>query len=182
MFHSNTELLIDYWRQRKGSQIAPARASINPADLPSILPQLFILGRLRPGQYAFRLVGGLVDDLHGGHLGGLDPLRLWKAPYRTALQLALEAARRQPEPLVMTCDGASFDAGGVALEITIAPLLGPSGEVDRMIGLYQPLSAVAALRGQPIETLAIRSIVQAGRADETFPRLKLATINGRQIA
>ena len=60
MAHSSTELLIDYWRQRILSGRAPARASINPMDFPTLLPQVFMLGRKAPGDYGFRLVGGFV--------------------------------------------------------------------------------------------------------------------------
>jgi hypothetical protein len=182
MFHSNTELLIDYWRERKGSQKAPSRGSINPADLPSLLPQMFILGRLRPGEYRFRLVGGLVDDLHGGHLSVVDPIKLWAAAYRTSLQLALEAVRRQPEPLVIAAQGRARGGQTVDLEIVLAPLIGPTLEIDRVIGLYQPLSPAVVLMGQAIETLVVRAITTAGTAAAEFPRLKLAAVDGRQIA
>jgi hypothetical protein len=182
MFHSNTELLIDYWRERKGSLRAPLRAQINPADFASLLPQVFILGRLRPNQYGFRLVGGLVDELHGGHLSATDPLRLWAPAHRAALQLALEAVRRQPEPLMIAAEGRAFGGQALSLEITLAPLTGPGGDIDRMIGLYQPTTPVAALMGQAIETLVIRNITAAGSAIAAFPRLKLAAMNGRQIA
>ena len=36
--------------------------------------------------------------------------------------------------------------------------------------------------GQAIETLVIRNITAAGSAGAAFPRLKLAAMNGRQIA
>jgi hypothetical protein len=182
MFHSNTELLIDYWCERKGLLRAPTRASINPVDFASLLPQVFILGRLRPGQYGFRLAGGLVDDLHGGHLGGADPIKLWAPAYRASLQLALEAVCRQPEPLVIATEGRASSGQAIKLEIVMAPLTGPKGQVDRLIGLYQPTTPTVALMGQPIESLTIRNITAAGQAGVAFPRLKLAAMNGRQIA
>jgi hypothetical protein len=182
MFHSNTELLIDHWRAQKGLRAAPARASINPAAFPALMPQVFILGRTRPGEYNFRLVGGFVDDLHGGHLNVIDPLKLWAAAYRTSLQLALEAVRRQPEPLVIACEGRTRGGQTVGLEIMLAPLAGPKGEIDRLLGLYQPTTPMAALLGQPVEALLIRAITTAGTAAADFPRLKLAAIDGRQIA
>jgi hypothetical protein len=182
MFHSNTELLIDYWRERKGTDRAPARARINPADFASVLPQVFIIGRLRPGQYGFRLVGGLVDDLHGGHLNTADPIKLWAPAYRASLQLALEAVLRQPEPLVIAAEARVHGGQTLKLEITLAPIAAPNGRIDRLIGLYQPTTPVATLLGQPVETLAIRNITSAGSAGAVFPRLKLAAMNGRQIA
>ena len=39
-----------------------------------------------------------------------------------------------------------------------------------------------ALMGQPIESLSIRNITSAGSAGASFPRLKLAAMNGRRIA
>jgi hypothetical protein len=182
MFHSNTELLIDYWRERKGLLRAPTRASINPVDFASLLPQVFILGRLRPGQYGFRLAGGLVDDLHGGSLSTADPIKLWAPAYRASLQLALEAVCRQPEPLVIAAEGRAPGGQAIKLEIVLAPLTGPKNDVDRLIGLYQPTTPTVALMGQPIESLAIRNITAAGHAGVAFPRLKLAAMNGRQIA
>jgi hypothetical protein len=182
MFHSNTELLIDYWRERKETDRAPARARINPVDFAALLPQIFMLGRLRPGQYGFRLVGGLVDDLHGGNLSIADPIKLWAPAYRASLQLALEAVLRQPEPLVIAAEARVRGGQALKLEITLAPLAAPNGQIDRLIGLYQPVTPVAALMGQPIETLVIRNITSAGSAGAAFPRLKLAAMNGRQIA
>jgi hypothetical protein len=182
MFHSNTELLMDYWRTRKGAAKAPARAEINPADFASLLPQVFILGRRRAGEYYFRLAGGLVEDLHGGGLAAADPLKLWAPAYRTALQLAWEAVRRQPEPLVIDCEGRARGGLAANLEVTFAPMAGPGGEIDRLIGLYQPLTPIAALTGRPIEALVVRAISSAGPAGVEFPRLKLAAVDGRQIA
>ena len=182
MFHSNTELLIGYWLERKGTGRAPPRARINPADLARVLPQVFILGRLKPGQYGFRLVGGMVDDLHGGHLNKTDPIALWAPAHRASLQLALEAVLRQPEPLVIGAEARGRGGQTLQLEIALAPLAGPGGAIDRLIGLYQPVTPVAILDGQVIETLAIRNITSAGLAGAAFPRLKLAAMNGRQIA
>ena len=181
MFHSNTERLIDYWRARKGAAPAPARASIDPCEIPSLMPQLFILGRNGPGAYAFRLVGGLVEELHGAKLGGTDPLALWAETYRTSLQLALEAIRRQPEPLVVTAEGR---AGGqtLGLEITFAPLTGPGGDIDRFLGLYQPKTRVAALLGQPISLMSLRAAAMPRVLEGGSPRPRLAVLNGRQIA
>jgi hypothetical protein len=61
-------------------------------------------------------------------------------------------------------------------------LMGPRGDIDRMIGLYQPTTPIAALMGQAIDTLVMRNITAAASAVAAFPRLKLAAMNGRQIA
>jgi len=181
MFHANTQRLIDYWLARKGAAPAPARAAIDPAALPALLPQLFMLGRARPGHYVFRLAGGLVDELHGGRLAGSDALGLWTVAHRPPLQLALEASLRAPEPLVITAEGRAAHRQPLALEITFAPLAGADGDINRLLGLYQPITPVAALLGQALEALAMRSIATA-RFPNGSPRLRLAAVDGRQIA
>lgn len=181
MFHSNTEQLIDYWRSRKGADKTPARKAVNPADFASLLPQVIMLGRLGPGQYRVRLAGGFVTDLHGRELRDDDFLRLWEPAARTPLQLALEAGRRHPEPLVVEAEARSGEAV-MTMEVMLAPLRGPSGEIDRLIGLYQPLTPAAALAGGAIRALRVKSVTAAGAGSDLFPRLRLAALDGRRIA
>jgi hypothetical protein len=180
MFHLNTEQLIDYWRDRRGEALIPSRSSIDPAHVLNLLPQVFMLGRSGPGQYQFRLVGDFITDLHGRDLRQYNFLKLWRSEDRTPLQMALEAVRRRGEPLVLDC-GAHPEAGpAMRMEIALAPLVAANGEADRFIGLYQPITPVAALMGRPAIGLSVRAISTPG--SEALPRLRLASVRGRQIA
>ena len=181
MFHANTERMIEHWRTLKGDADAPARRAVDPAAFAPLLPQVFILGRVEAGRYVIRLAGQLIDDLHGGGLTGGDPLALWSEPYRPSLKLALEAVRREPEPLVVTAEGRARAGPVINLEIMLAPLVGAGGDIDRLLGLYQPQPPLTAPPGQPIETLILRSIATA-RPSDAAPRLRLAALNGRRIA
>src|SRR4051812_15370151 len=99
MFHSNTELLIDYWRGRRGDAALPGRVDIDPIDFAPLLPQTFIAGRLGAGLYPLRLAGERIVDLHGRGLRGENLLDLWSRSHRIELQSALEGALRDPSPL-----------------------------------------------------------------------------------
>jgi hypothetical protein len=180
MFHLNTEQLIDYWREQRGADAIPFRSSIDPARLVKLLPHVFMLGREAPGRYRFRLVGGFIGELHGRDLRHQGFLDLWRSEDRTPLQLAIEAIRRIGEPLVLECDARAFTGETMRAEITVAPLIGPSGEVDRFIGLYQPASPVAELKDHPVFSLTLRGMNTHG--DQALPRLLLATVGGRRIA
>jgi hypothetical protein len=185
MSHSNTEQLIDYWRSRAEPGVAPPRASIDPSELTHLLPQIFILRRQAPRQFNFRLVGGLVADLHGRDLREEPFLRIWDPDDRADLSLALEASRRQAEPIVIECLGESHTGARVEMEILLAPLTSADGEVDRLLGFYQPLTPVAALTGRPIAALSLGRIRVFGdgrsQAAATFPHLRLATLDGRHV-
>jgi hypothetical protein len=68
------------------------------------------------------------------------------------------------------------------LEIPIAPLRGPSGQIDRLIGLYQPIGSDAAPKGLFAPMLRIRGISTTAPGGEAFPRLRLAAVDGRTTA
>jgi len=181
MFHSNTELLIDYWRATKGDGPLPARAEVDPAAFAGLLPQVFIAGRRSSGVYPLRLAGEFVIDLHGRGLRGEDHAQLWSRGHRMELQLALEQALSRGEPVVVSAEGATDEGACLRLEVLFAPLAGPDGLADRFLGLYQPTSAVAPLRGRPVRELQIRAV---GGADvrTIAPRLRLAAVDGRRLA
>lgn len=178
MSHSSTQGLTDYWQARRLGEAAPTRASIDPMDFPKLLPQVFMLGRTGMVQYAFRLAGGLVGDLHGRDLRQADFISLWAPAAKLSLQTALEGARRLVEPVRLTADA---QAGGhsLPLEIVLLPLTNAQGAVDRYLGLYQPLGAIQRLRGQPVERLAL---VGFGHGEQMEgPRIRLAAIGGERV-
>ncbi|MDB5432038.1 MAG: hypothetical protein JWP35_3154 [Caulobacter sp.] len=180
MAHPNTDRLIDYWRQRRGAREAPTRASIDPTHFTDLLPQIFIAGVASLGNYPLRLSGGFVTELHGRDLRAENLVTLWSHADRARLQSGIEIARRRAEPFVVEADIHAEGVPTVGLEVLFAPLLGPSGETDRILGLYQPLSMISRLQGRPAQTLAIRAMAPAAGPER--PALRLAAIDGRLIA
>ncbi len=179
MFHSNTQGLIDHWRALKGGSDAPAREALDPAAIAEILTQVFLIGRNR-ADLPFRLAGGLITDMHGRSLRGEGFIDLWGAPSRAAVREAALAAINDRDPVVVYADAPA--AGGVvSLEILLAPLSGPSGALDRMLGLYQPISSLAVLRCEPIGLLAHRFAVRLSSAPRIRPQLRLAALDGMRL-
>jgi hypothetical protein len=179
MAHPNTERLTEYWRAKAGAYSAPLRADIDPMDFVDLLPQILIVGRREAGDLPFRLIGGLIAQLHQRDLRGTNLLTLWADADRAALRLALEQVRRRPEPLLITGEIRTGEARPVGLEMVLAPLIGVTGEIDRYIGLYQPLGMTARLAGKTVKDLKVRHLSRSG---EDGPRLRLAALDGRRIA
>jgi hypothetical protein len=178
MAHSSTELLIDYWQARTSGGQAPLRAAINPVDFPTLLPQVFILGRHAPGESSFRLVGGLVGDLHGRDLRGVGFSSLWAQSARVPLQTEMERIRRRPAPCRIA---ARIEAGlqTLDLEIALMPLGNAMGEVDRFLGIYEPRQPIARLRGQKADRLQLLSLSGGGELEPSH--IRLAAVGGRRI-
>jgi hypothetical protein len=180
MFHSNTELLLDYWRARKCDRLSPDRNAIDPCEITGLLPQVFILGRAGGGQYMFRLAGGMVGDLHRRDLRAVDFGSLWAPTDRPRVIAAMEAARRAAEPLVLTVEARTEYGPSGRLELLLAPLRAQNAPLDRYLGLYQPLTPLAALKGQPIAELDL--IRFASSSERELPRLRLAAVDGQLTA
>lgn len=182
MFHSNTERLIEYWRACRGEEALPSRTSINPGSFSDLLPQTFILGREGPGRYPFRLSGGFVANLHGRELKGQQGLPLWVRGDRVRIQSALELCRAAADPIVINAQVTGRGVEDFPMEVLIAPLASPEGDVDRFLGLYQPTGVIGWLEEGVCRELAVASVVNATSATELEPTLRLAVLNGRQIA
>jgi hypothetical protein len=180
-FHPNTDLLIDYWRRKAGPEALPARADIGPGDFLGLLAQVLIVGREARGHYPVRLAGGFIDDLHGEKVKPRNTLLLWAMEDRTRLQTALELSRRNPHPIVAVAE-ARGAAGGIALvEMLFAPLAGHGGVADRWLSLYQPLTPIARLGGQPTLPLGLRALQTANGAEGPSASLRLAAVGGRRV-
>lgn len=181
MYHSNTQQMIDYWRAKRGAGGLPPRNAIDPTEFARLAPQTFILGRMASGLYPIRLVGGLIAELHGRDLRGLNFLALADDAGRRALHTGIEVSRRRPEPMVLRADGLAEQAA-LPLEILLAPLAGAAGSPERLLGLYQPLALVSSLQDLPIRQLLVRSACGVGPANEESCYLRLATLDGRRVA
>jgi hypothetical protein len=191
MFHSNTQRVIEDWNARRGGRQAPARADISPAAYRELLPQVFMLGSDGGEAEVFRLAGGLLTDLHARDLRGVDFYALWMTGDRKQVRDALDKARNEGAPVVLSASGWTADGDEAKLEIVLAPLIGPTGELDRVLGLYQPTSSLRRLMGQPFTALTLNG---SKAVDQDFhipqpiqpaPRdrshLKLVAVGGARV-
>jgi hypothetical protein len=178
MFHSNTELLIDYWRKRRSGRPMPRRVDIDPTGFAPLAPQAFIAQRETGGDIVFRLAGEAIAELHAMPLGGESLLRLWRPDCRARLSTLLGAALNHAAPMALRAEGRNEYALAAELEVLFAPLTGPDGTPDRFLGLYQPLRAGWLGSFGQLSILAVNGL--SGSAERG--RLHLAAVDGRRIA
>jgi hypothetical protein len=160
---------------------------VDPCDFADLLPQVFILGRRTAGRYPFRLGGGLLEDLHGQDLRQADFIGLWRAADRPKLQTAMEAGLRRGQAIMVDARGETEGGQAADFEILLAPMISASGQADRFLGLYQPMSPLQRLYGRALASLSairVHTISCAPGAErlQPFPQLRLAAVDGRRIA
>ncbi|MDI1325908.1 MAG: PAS domain-containing protein [Brevundimonas sp.] len=179
MFHPDTQFLIDHWTglSRRADTRAgiPARAAVEPAVLGLRLPRVFMADR--PGEEAVvRLAGGWIEGFHGESLKDQPLLSLWRPASRPLVAAALTQTLREARPVVVV---ALAGQGAAQIEITMVPLRGPSGEPDRVLGLYAPAATLTLAADEP-RLLTAR--VSIGVGEPARAPLSLAAIHGRRLA
>ena len=61
--------MLDYWQEKRGSRLAPAREEIDPADFVQILPRVMLADVLSdPLNFRYRLSGTGICNVHGEDL------------------------------------------------------------------------------------------------------------------
>ncbi len=175
MSHSGTQRLIQAWRDLPEAHRIPSRANLDPGALSDLLPQIFMAEQTEAG-LRFRLAGAWVERLLGGALRGRSWLPLWSRSGRLAAHRAVSRTFREARPIVLAAEMGESDE---PIEIVLAPLRGPSGAADRVLGLIQPLSLKAAgLKDVgELRLIDVEAVAAPGRAP-----LSLASLDGRLIA
>lgn len=179
MFHPDTQFLIDHWTglSRRGSARAgiPHRAALEPDTLGLRLPRAFMAER--SGEEAvIRLAGSWIEAFHGEPLKDHPLLSVWRTASRPLVAAAMTQTVREARPVVIAALAGFLSA---QIEIALVPLRGPSGAVDRILGLYAPLATLSFAADEP-RMLTARVSIGVGEAAR--PALALAAVGGRRIA
>ncbi|PHR24963.1 MAG: PAS domain-containing protein [Hoeflea sp.] len=150
MKHKNSFELFDYWTEKRGQRAAPSRTDIEPADIRTLLPHVFICDLVADGQLSFRLAGTALCALHGRELKGQLFSSLWLADGsrnagRTGASVATGAT-----PAVLSLDCLSSGGRVTQAEMLLLPITGPSGHNDRLIGMLSLFNPPYWIGHEPI--------------------------------
>lgn len=179
MFHADTHLLIDHWTTLSRSPSAaggiPNRNSLHPDALGLRLPRLF-MAEVGAGDCRLRTAGTWIESFHGSTLKDRSYLTLWRETSHAMITAAMTQCIQEARPVVIK---AAIGLSGDLIEVTLVPLRGASGQIDRIAGLYAPLSTLAFGESDS-RLLAGRVCIGVGTTGR--PPLSLASIHGRRIA
>jgi hypothetical protein len=179
MFHPDTQFLIDHWTglSHGGAVRAgiPERAALAPDALGLRLPRVFVAERTADDA-VIRLGGSWIEALHDAPLKDVGFLSLWRGASRPLVAAALTQTVREARPVVISALAGSISA---AIEVVLVPLRGPTGEPDRILGLYAPAATLSLAADEP-RLLTARVSIGVGSAARA--PLSLAAVDGRRIA
>ena len=124
-----------YWRSKMHGQDLPARRDIDPWEMRSFLPQVFLITVTRnPMRFWFRLVGtgvaeGYGEDMSGKYLDEIDLDEL----HENILE-DYERAVISAQPVYSQCDYFRKDHKHLCYERLLLPLSSDGKTVDMLLG------------------------------------------------
>jgi hypothetical protein len=134
MKQRTSQIIYQYWNEVRGDRMAPRRFEIEPARIGQILPATFILERLDPTNYRFRLAGTRICEQFGLELRGSDFLDLWNSVDRSVVARHLAELSAQGGIGLLTLAAATGDRREAVFEAVILPLLHNEPTADRFLG------------------------------------------------
>lgn len=158
--------LFQYWNEVRGGRDLPRRDEIQPADIRSLLPNVFILQAQADGGIHFRLAGTHICGLFGDELRHRQFSALWLGGQQEeAARIAGQVVKRCM-PMLLAASGATATGDRLDVEILLTPLASPDGTGDRILGALSPLSRPIWLHMKPLQHLVLESRCAALPASE----------------
>jgi hypothetical protein len=122
---------LTYWLSKRGGRSMPSRADLDPAEIVSILPYVFLLDVARePLDFRYRLIGTrmaqyMTSDHTGGWMSQIDhqrpPSRIWSS---------CEAVVRNKAPLTSDIPYVGINHDFLSTEDVMMPLSDDDREVN----------------------------------------------------
>lgn len=145
-----TQVLLNYWRETRGEQIAPQKTSISPRDIKSHLAFAFLLKRDGADRYTFALAGTGLCDLFGRELKGQSFVHLWDENSRDAASASLNRVTHLGVPTVSVCVAETAEQRPLTGEMLLLPYASPNNDTNWVLGHFQSLEPLSRLYGRKL--------------------------------
>ncbi len=126
--------LMDYWQGKRGERDMPARADIDPSDIPDLLPNIYLIDvSYDPDVYRFRLAGTEIVRIFCEEVSGKTTDQLEMVALRSLLRSHYEEVIEARGPVA--ADDAFVDRRkSHAYDWLLLPLSSGGRVVDMLLG------------------------------------------------
>lgn len=150
MKSDSSRTLYDYWNRVRGTRKVPRRLEIEPSRLAAILPEAFILERVSPESFRFRLAGTKLCEQFGRELRGSNFLDSWGDEDRFTLKRRLASIADGGAVGLFEFEAYGHRDEAVHYEVLIVPLI-QNESIDRFLGTMSAREQPAWLGREPLE-------------------------------
>lgn len=160
--------LFAYWTGKRGDRSYPNRTDIDPIEIPSLLPHLFLIDVHRdPFDLVFRLAGTALAASNGGDITGLRVIELANSAAPEIFRQAVRAVR-SGRPVLVRGPARSRAGAFRSVDHLLLPLATDGGRVGMLMGaaIYRPF-ALGERRRADAKPLAWPGLVSRDSGPET---------------
>ncbi len=126
--------LYEYWRSKHRSDRLPARADVDPLDIPRLLKHIAILKVVGEAEdFVFALAGSRIEEVHGRALKGVSLQQLREEFEVSPIKDNYVAAVRTREPQYQDANLKEFGKAYWACRRLILPLSSDGERVDALL-------------------------------------------------
>ena len=128
--------LYDYWLERKGARLAPARNQIDPIDFPDILPYTFIfkVHHTTPMDFELTLLGTALVVVLGRDFTGCHFDEMYSGDSAVILREQYEACVHKAQPIYAQLDADWMNKDFINYQRLLLPLSNDGERIDRLFG------------------------------------------------
>lgn len=138
MKHKAIHTLFDYWNAKRLGRPAPMRSEIQPGEIRSILPHVFILERENEQSFRFRLAGTGLCSIYGMEFRNHNMLAMWQEDCLDSLRHALDEVVRNASISVVEYTASTTTQREATFEMILLPLAQDNGAITRILGAAVP--------------------------------------------
>lgn len=168
--------LYAYWNRIRRDRFAPWRSEIEPADIHTLLPDVFILERQDEAAYRFRLAGTRMCTTYRRELKGQDFLSMWSPADREGFDTVLYNVSRDGAVGIVTLTGTSNRNQHARFELVMMPLRHHDGQISRFIGALSTADGPYWLGTNPVVSQTADSVRLLWPNDQ--PEFMRQAVNG----
>lgn len=168
MKHASTRAVFAYWNERRGTQPAPERGDIDPAEIRHELGDTIMLAADFVEQWRFRLAGTRVCALFGREIKGEPLAGLWRDVDRKTIDDLTTVIAVENIGAVMGLTGRAEDGAEVDLEMLILPLAHTGHARIRALGVLAPIVPPYWMGSKPVTELQLNALRHIGPDTDSF--------------
>lgn len=142
--HPKIRALYDYWAGRRGDRAMPTRADLDPIDIPTLLPNVFLIDvkRAEPQHLVYRVFGTALVELFGFDFTLQEVGKGTLPEHMPELRQRYGGVIREGRPFYHRTRLRDRLNDFTDVDRIILPLSPDGARVDQMIGMTIPISAV----------------------------------------
>ena len=142
--------LFAYWRSKQRGQIAPARRDIDPAEIPRLLPWVWLVDVVDGGSdFRFRIGGEKLVEFLGRRMTGETTNALASSPFFSNIAQAFAQCVRERRPILRPLARTAHEQRNyLETEAVFLPLSENGADISQIFGGFAMTSPVGDTIGR----------------------------------